>query len=158
MQGTLLVFLFLILLATPATWSMMVDSNWAGNKSMTILCGGDQLSSSLAQKLLPLCRDLFNMYGPTETTIWSAMGLLKTSQVTLGEPLHNTQIYVLDPYLNEVPIGCLGEIVIGGDGVTMGYLNDETKTKEKFLENSQFPSRVYKTGDVGKRLPNGEIM
>ena len=145
--------------ATPATWTMMLDSNWTGNKTLTVLCGGDKMSKSLAQKLLPLCKDLYNMYGPTETTIWSAVQhVTSDSHVTIGEPLLNTQIYVLDAYLNEVPLGCSGEIVIGGDGVTMGYLNDATKTNEKFLENSQFPSRVYKTGDIGKRLPNGQIM
>src|ERR1700743_2275297 len=130
---------------------------------MKILCGGEALPKDLADQLVPRCRELWNMYGPTETTIWSLVKLVTTEDelITIGHVIDNTQIYVLDERLNRLPDGEVGELYIGGDGVAKGYLNKPELTAERFLEDKFIPGpgrRIYKTGDLGKILPNGEIL
>jgi acyl carrier protein len=99
------------------------------------------------------------MYGPTETTIWSALELVKSApqRQTIGRPIANTQIYLLDSNLQLVPIGVSGEIHIGGDGLARAYLHRPELTTEKFIANPFGPGRLYKTGDWGRYLPNGNI-
>jgi acyl-CoA synthetase (AMP-forming)/AMP-acid ligase II/acyl carrier protein len=151
-----------IMQATPVTWRMLVETGWKGNKSLKVLCGGEAFPQELAAQLLPLCSSLWNLYGPTETTIWSAIFPVDKCQglTPIGRPIANTQIYLLDSYLKPVPIGVAGELYIGGDGLARGYLNRPDLTAEKFIPNpfSDEPgARLYRSGDLGRYLPEGNI-
>jgi amino acid adenylation domain-containing protein len=151
-----------IMQATPATWKMLIDAGWQGNERLKILCGGEALSRELARQLLERCGQLWNMYGPTETTIWSTMCRVESPDVliSIGRPLANTEMYLLDQNLNPVPVGVAGELHIGGEGLARGYLNRPELTSEKFIRNpfsSDPGSRIYKTGDLARYLPDGKI-
>lgn len=148
--------------ATPATWKLLISSGWTGDRRLKILCGGEALPPDLAAGLLSRCGSLWNMYGPTETTIWST--LLKitspTQLITIGRPIANTQVFILDESRHPVPIGRTGEIYIGGDGLARGYLNLPALTSEKFVPNPfdlSGNSRLYRTGDLGRFLQDGQI-
>lgn len=149
-----------IIQATPSFYQMLFNANWKGDKQLKVLCGGDLLSESLAEKLIRDCSELWNMYGPTETTIWSSVKKIERSNEAsnIGKPINNTQFYILDPFLNPKPIGTPGAIYIAGDGLAKGYYNNEILTKEKFFTNP-FNSKglFYETGDVGQWNVNGEI-
>jgi len=151
-----------LLQATPATWRMMLESGWNDRLAIKALCGGEAFPTDLAEKLLRLCDEVWNVYGPTETTIWSTLKRVKPDElpITVGKPIHNTQVYILDETLAPVKTGQEGEIYIGGDGVAQGYLNRPELTAERFLPDPFSPSpnaSIYRTGDLGKILPNGEI-
>jgi amino acid adenylation domain-containing protein len=148
--------------ATPVTWRMLLASGWQGSRELTILCGGEALSEELASELAPRCAALWNMYGPTETTIWSSIQRIPENigKISLGRPIANTQCYILDGYLNPVPVGVAGALYIGGDGLARGYLKRPELTAAKFLANpfSNDPvSRLYQTGDLARYLPDGSI-
>jgi amino acid adenylation domain-containing protein len=148
--------------ATPATWQLLIDCGWKNKENITILTGGEAISETLKESLTTLSdQKVWNLFGPTETTIWSTIKELRTGEkVTIGKPINNTQTYILDERLQIVPIGVKGELCIGGDGVGRGYLNREELTREKFVENpfvSQSASKLYKTGDVARWLPDGNI-
>ena len=133
-----------IMQATPATWQLLLAAGWQGNHQLKILCGGEALPGHVANQLLKRCDSLWNMYGPTETTIWSAACLVETdsSIVPISHPIANTQFYILDQHAQLVPVGVPGELHIGGDGLARGYLNRPELTAEKFIpnpfENSKF--------------------
>ncbi|RRB04270.1 non-ribosomal peptide synthetase [Larkinella rosea] len=149
-----------ILQATPSTWRMLLDAGWEKPLPLKALCGGEAISNDLADKLLTKCAELWNMYGPTETTVWSTVKKLrKAEMITIGRPINNTQVYILDEFLKPVPEGTVGEIYIAGDGVARGYLNRPELTGERFLENTFAESEgvMYRTGDLGKFLKTGEI-
>ncbi|HEU5383472.1 MAG TPA: amino acid adenylation domain-containing protein [Ktedonobacteraceae bacterium] len=126
-----------------------------------LLVGGETLPSSLARQLLEhLPHSLMNMYGPTETTIWSSVEHVTDNTVTIGRPLANTQIYLCDQYLQPVPIGVVGELLIGGVGVSRGYWQRPDLTAERFIPNSfsqQPGERLYSTGDLARYRPDGRI-
>ncbi|MEB3282827.1 MAG: amino acid adenylation domain-containing protein [Lyngbya sp.] len=155
--------------ATPATWRMLIAAGWTGSKNIKILCGGEALDHHLAQQLLQNSEQVWNLYGPTETTIWSAIYQLdlsciypeKSTYVSIGRPLANTQFYVLDSHLQPVPIGVQGELYIAGLGVARGYLNRPQLTAEKFIPNpfskNKTQERLYKTGDLVRYLPDGNL-
>ncbi|SOD19617.1 non-ribosomal peptide synthetase [Pedobacter xixiisoli] len=152
--------------ATPSGWQMLLDAGWEKKHNLTILCGGEPMSHHLAQNLLRRCEALWNVYGPTETTIYSTINQIQADDeiISIGRPLNNTQIYFLDEYLNEVEDGEIGEIYIAGDGVSKGYINKPALTAERYLSNpftnsssSDTQSIMYRTGDLGKLLPNGKI-
>ncbi len=155
--------------ATPATWRLLLESGWQGHPHLTMLCGGEALHRSLSRQLIDKGRCLWNMYGPTETTIWSTIYQVlpdvganreETGGCELiGRPIANTQCYVLDQQLNPVPVGVSGELHIGGDGLARGYLNRAELTAEKFI-SSPFGNegdRLYKTGDLVRYKPNGQL-
>lgn len=152
-----------VMQATPATWRLLLESGWTGSQNLKALCGGEALSCELAQRLLPRCRELWNMYGPTETTIWSSVFRVrdvKWSTAPIGHPIANTQMYVLDRNGNLSPIGVPGELYIGGDGVARGYWNRAELTEQKFITDrfrSQPGSRLYRTGDQVRWLPDGNL-
>jgi amino acid adenylation domain-containing protein len=151
-----------VMQATPATWHMLLAGGWQGSRELKILCGGEALLVDLAKQLVYRCASLWNMYGPTETTIWSAVRRLPLnfSRVTLGRPIANTQFYILDRHLQPVPVGVTGELHIGGLGLARGYLNRPELTREKFIANpfsAEPTSRLYKTGDLARYLPDGNI-
>lgn len=150
--------------ATPATYKMMLDAGWEpttapGGSALNVLCCGEPLSADLAHKLLPRCRTLWNMYGPTETTIYSTGKQILASDpvITIGRPINNTQVYVLDPSLRPVAEGMDGEIYLAGDGVAQGYLNRAELTAERFVDNPFGGGKMYRTGDLGRFVNDGEI-
>ncbi|MEO1635975.1 MAG: amino acid adenylation domain-containing protein, partial [Cyanobacteria bacterium J06631_9] len=154
-----------IMQATPATWRLLLDGGWQGARDLKILCGGEALDLPLAQQLLPCGRELWNLYGPTETTIWSSAiqlseDLLSQGFVPIGGPIDNTEFYIVDEHHRPVPTGVSGELLIGGLGLTPGYLNRPELTTERFIPNpsqtSYFPT-FYKTGDRVRRHPNGTL-
>jgi amino acid adenylation domain-containing protein len=149
-----------VMQATPATWRLLLAAGWQGSPTLKILCGGEPLPPDLAQDLLPRCAELWNMYGPTETTIWSTCTRVrKPDDVHIGRPIANTEIYILDPHLNPVPIGVPGELMIGGHGLARGYLNRPELTAEKFIPHPfKREARLYRTGDLAKYLPAGNIV
>jgi len=149
--------------ATPTTWRMLVDAGWRGGSGLKILCGGETLTVNLARELLQRGREVWNLYGPTETTIWSSAccieGPLEDS-VPIGRPIRNTQIYILDQNLEPVALGVSGEIFIGGEGVARGYWNRPDLTSSKFIPDHFVrnpESRLYRTGDLGRHRPDGII-
>ena len=147
--------------ATPTTWSLLLEAGFTG-KGLKRAIGAEPLPRELCTRLLEADNSLYNFYGPTETTVWSAFHHFRSADepVVLGRPLANTQIYILDKNLQPVPVGVLGEIHIGGDGVTRGYLNRPELTAEKFIADpfaSRPNARLYKTGDLGRFLPDGRI-
>ncbi|KPA10853.1 protein containing Beta-ketoacyl synthase, partial [Candidatus Magnetomorum sp. HK-1] len=146
--------------ATPASWKLLQQNNWQGKKSLTALCGGEPLPESLARFLCEKTNSLWNMFGPTETTIWSTIHKVEKDQpISIGYPINNTQIYILDSHLKPVPIGVTGMLYIGGDGISKGYLNQPELTRDKFIANPFVPdSIIYNTGDLARFLPNGRII
>ncbi|WP_445300994.1 amino acid adenylation domain-containing protein [Microcoleus sp. C2D2] len=165
-----------IMQATPASWKMLLAAGWPGSEGLKILCGGEALPQQLANQLPLRGALVWNLYGPTETTIWSTLYQVdrKDESVSIGRPIANTQIYILDRYLMPVPVGVFGELHIGGAGLSRGYLNRPELTSVKFIPNpfaeggiyasfilhpSSFiqSERLYKTGDLARYLPDGNI-
>ena len=173
--------------ATPASWRLLLEAGWSGKRDLKILCGGEALTNDLAEKLLQRGAGLWNVYGPTETTIWSTIYKVDSIQagisntVPIGRPIANTQIYILDSNLQPVPVGVIGDLYIGGDGVSRGYLNRPELTDERFvprpastalgldtsgnttrstrpaLRSARKENVVYKTGDLARYLADGNI-
>jgi amino acid adenylation domain-containing protein len=151
-----------IMQATPVTWRLLLEAGWKGDRHLKILSGGEKMPSDLAAQLLAKSASVWNMYGPTETTIWSAIHRVTTTQrrIPIGKPIANTEIYILDSQLQPVPIGITGELHIGGVGLARGYWQQPSLTADKFIQHpfSDLPTaRIYKTGDLARYLPNGEI-
>jgi amino acid adenylation domain-containing protein/thioester reductase-like protein len=158
-----------VMQATPATWRMLLAAGWQGERQLKILCGGEAMSRDLANQLLERSASVWNMYGPTETTIWSAVHQVQpgNTPIPIGRPIANTQIYLIDPdqnwkqdSLKLVPIGEPGELLIGGVGLARGYLNRPEMTSERFVRNpfsNQPDGRLYRTGDLARYLPDGTI-
>ena len=148
--------------ATPASYRMLIASNWKGNNKIKLLCGGEALPHDLAQNLTMRCASLWNMYGPTETTIWSSVShvMPNSRSISIGHPIEGTQFYVLTPSLHPVPLGVSGELYIAGDGVAKGYYDNKPLTEERFLPNpfsSSDGSKMYKTGDLIRYKADFEI-
>ena len=114
-----------------------------------IILGGEALESSLVEELKELTdAEIFNIYGPTEATVWVTNAEVKDLDITIGKPIANTQIYIVDKYMKTVPIGVTGELCIAGDCVGAGYLNRPELTAEKFIDNPFGEGKMYKTGDL----------
>ena len=149
--------------ATPATWRLMLGAGWQSSPRLKILCGGEALPPELAKELTARASSVWNVYGPTETTIWSTTYRLSGREegaIPIGRPIANTTIYILDSYQNPVPVNVTGEMYIGGDGLARGYLNRPELTAERFVVNplvQNQSSRLYRTGDLGRFRSNGEI-
>ena len=146
-----------IMQATPALWRMMLQGGWRGGCiPLVALCGGEALTRELADQLLPHVATLWNVYGPTETTVWSAAAKVERGgPITIGRPVANTRLHVLDGRLEPVPIGVVGELYIGGDGVSPGYLHRPSLTAERFID--ALGERLFRTGDRARRLRDGSI-
>jgi amino acid adenylation domain-containing protein len=147
--------------ATPATWRMLLESDWAGNPDLLLFCGGEALSPDLANQLLSRSRELWNVYGPTETTVCSHLYRV-TSELTqiapIGVPNSNVSMYLLDAHGELVPVGVPGELYIGGAGVGRGYQNRPDLTAERFLANPFRPAeRLYRSGDIASYQPDGNL-
>jgi amino acid adenylation domain-containing protein/thioester reductase-like protein len=158
-----------VMQATPSTWRMMIEAGWApvpgaqdGASGLTILCGGEALPPDLAQELLRRCDALWNMYGPTETTVWSTIHHVERvdGPISIGRPIGNTLVYVLDEGMQPVPVGAVGELYIGGEGVARGYLNRPKLTAERFLPDpflANPQARIYRTGDLVRWNSEGRL-
>ncbi|MBT2575230.1 amino acid adenylation domain-containing protein [Bacillus sp. ISL-51] len=149
-----------IMQATPFTWKMLFHSGWTNEERMKILCGGEALSEQLKQQFLNTGSEAWNMFGPTETTIWSAVQRISESEsaLTIGRPIANTRIYILDSQLKPVPPGVSGELCIAGDGLARGYFNKPELTEKAFVNHElERDSKLYKTGDMARWLPDGRI-
>ncbi|MBV1882189.1 MAG: amino acid adenylation domain-containing protein [Pseudomonadales bacterium] len=152
-----------IVQATPATWRILLASDWGDDALKTAskirtLCGGEALPIDLVDALLPRSKELWNMFGPTETTVWSSCKRITSCDevISVGKAIANTQLYILDAALNPLPLSVPGEICIAGKGVTLGYHNLANLTGDRFVDHPEW-GRLYRTGDLGKTLPNGEI-
>ena len=165
MDGTLLAELIRdsganVLQATPSTWRLLLEAGWKPQPHFKMLCGGEALPRDLADQLLHTEGELWNMYGPTETTIWSAVSPVNEgpAPVRIGPPIANTQFYVLDRHAQTTPLGIPGELYIGGDGVARGYFQRVELTRERFLADPfRSGNRMYRTGDLVRALPDGSL-
>ncbi|WP_068618089.1 non-ribosomal peptide synthetase [Paenibacillus tuaregi] len=149
--------------ATPVLWKMLIIEGWQGSKSMTLLCGGEELQSDLAEQLQQRGRDVWNLYGPTETTVWSLAYRLQDKNslqpVPIGRPIGRTNCYVLDGERKLLPMGAIGNLHIGGDGVSPGYHNQNELTALKFISKDLLDGedRLFDTGDLVRWLPDGNM-
>jgi amino acid adenylation domain-containing protein len=151
-----------VMQATPSTWKMLIDIGWKEKLNIKALCGGEELTRGLANELLQRVESLWNMYGPTETTIWSAVGKVAPGEgiVPLGKPIDNTQLYVVDTNDQLCAPGVPGELLIGGEGLSVGYFNRDNLTREKFIRNpfaTDGRGRVYRTGDLVRLTSKFEV-
>ena len=144
--------------ATPATWQSLVSMGFEGKDNLRVLCGGEAFPKNLADSLRKENKEVWNMYGPTETTVWSSISSLQDDgDITIGAPIDNTSISILDAKNRAVPFGVKGEIAIGGLGVSLGYHGRDDLTERVFVKNPQDGSILYKTGDIGRMLRSGAI-
>ena len=145
--------------ATPSLWQMLMSAGWPGNPSLKALCGGEALTADLAALLAPAVGSLWNMYGPTETTIWSSAYRVDSTAgaaVPIGGPIDNTQFYVLDARMEPVPMGVAGELYIGGAGLSRGYFGQPELTASRFVVNPfDLWSKLYRTGDLVRMRRDG---
>jgi amino acid adenylation domain-containing protein len=151
-----------VLQATPATWRLLLESGWPGRPGLAMLCGGEALPRDLADRLADKGARLWNLYGPTETTIWSSLAEVAAGPgpVTIGLPIDNTEIHLLDGFLQPVPAGVPAELWIAGEGLARGYFRQPGLTAEKFLPHpfaSRSGARIYRTGDLSRRLSDGRV-
>lgn len=149
-----------VMQATPATWRLLLEAGWKGQKGLKILCGGEALGRDMAGRLLASGSEVYNLYGPTETTIWSTVHRVTpgADAVPIGRPIANTQVYLLDENRQPVPPGVPGELYIGGDGLARGYLNRPELTAKNFVPHPfRLGERVYRTGDLARWLPDGVL-
>ncbi|HEV3197682.1 MAG TPA: amino acid adenylation domain-containing protein [Bryobacteraceae bacterium] len=147
--------------ATPSGWQVLLASGWQGSPRLNAISGGEELRLDLARQIRARVARLWNMYGPTETTIWSTWAEIPADpqSITIGRPFANTRIYILDRCLEPQPTGIPGDLYIAGDGLALGYLHRPELTEERFLSDPFGPpgSRMYRTGDIARFLPNGAI-
>jgi thioesterase domain-containing protein len=152
---------FTLFQATPSTFRLLVESGWKGSPRLRLLVGGEPVPPALAAALVDRAASVWNMYGPTETTIWSTVQELERgAPVLIGRPIANTRTYVLDRRLAPVPAGVTGELYIGGDGVARGYLGRPELTAERFVPDPFVEARgarLYRTGDLARQKDDGRI-
>ncbi|GMG87746.1 non-ribosomal peptide synthetase [Biformimicrobium ophioploci] len=149
-----------IMQATPVTWRMLLEYGWKGTPGLKVLCGGEAMGESLAEQLIALDIEVWNLYGPTETTIWSSVKQVQkpTDALSIGYPIACTDLVVLSKHGSLQPDGVPGELLIGGRGLARGYLNREALTREKFIQNPwKAGELLYRTGDLATRLGTGEF-
>ncbi|WP_413988224.1 amino acid adenylation domain-containing protein [Labrys okinawensis] len=151
-----------VMQATPITWVILLESGFKPSPKLKMLCGGEALPRSLADQLVQNGGALWNMYGPTETTIWSSIAPIKPGPepITVGQPIANTQFHILDKFDRVVPVGVVGELHIGGDGVAHGYFRRPELTAEKFIADpiaGKSGARLYRTGDLARLMPGGRL-
>jgi amino acid adenylation domain-containing protein len=148
--------------ATPATWRMLLEAGWQGKPGLKMLCGGEALPRALADRLVDKGAALWNVYGPTETTIWSSACRVEVGEapISIGRPIANTQFYVLDQRMRAVPVGVIGELYIGGMGLARGYRDRAGLTAERFVPDpfgTTLGGRLYRTGDLARWRGDGAL-
>lgn len=148
--------------ATPTSWRLLLAADWQGSDGLKALVGGEALPSDLTRALLPRVASLWNMYGPTETTVWSTCGEMVADDaiMSIGRPIANTEILILDGNDNLCPVTIPGELCIGGDGLSNGYVNLDELTAEKFIPHPLDPMggrKIYRTGDLARWMDDGRL-
>jgi thioesterase domain-containing protein/acyl carrier protein len=157
-----------VMQATPATWQLLLEAGWEGEPRLRVLCGGEALSRPLADRLRERGAEVWNLYGPTETTIWSTLERLDgplaaagdDRPAPIGRPLANTRALVLGPDLRLVPLLAAGELCLGGEGLARGYRGRPDLTAERFVPDPFAPApgaRLYRTGDLARLRPDGTL-
>ncbi|MGD2114725.1 MAG: amino acid adenylation domain-containing protein, partial [Acidobacteriota bacterium] len=163
-----------VMQATPTTWRLLLESGWNGAPALKALSGGEPLDRELADRLSGAVGELWNVYGPTETTVWSTLDrvgrvdpngspAVRGAGISIGRPIANTAVYVVDPRLRPVPPGSVGELLIGGAGVTRGYRGRPGVTAERFVPDAFVQgdggegARLYRTGDLARWWPDGRL-
>jgi amino acid adenylation domain-containing protein len=162
-----------VMQGTPSSWRLLIDAGWTGSTEFKALCGGEPMAPDLATALLARCGSLWNVYGPTETTVWSTCARVvqapgaQAPDIHIGRPIGNTSVWILDAHGELCPFGVPGEICIGGEGVTKGYLNRPELTAERFvadrftwspeLTSGNASALLYRTGDRGRWRPDGNL-
>ena len=143
---------------TPSVWRGLLEWGWQGLPGLRLLAGGEAMTRDLADRLLPRCGELWNVYGPTEATVWATTGRVKkgTGPVSIGWPMNGTTVHVTDPHVRPLPLGEVGEIVIGGAGVARGYRNRPELTRDRFVHLAS-GERAYRTGDLGRFGEDGAL-
>jgi amino acid adenylation domain-containing protein len=144
--------------ALPSSWEALIDSGLKPTRDLRALSGGRPLSPELADQILKRCRSLWNAYGAAETAVYSTLKRIDDStSVSIGRPIANTRVYVLDRSRQPVPVGVTGELLVAGDGVVPGYVNRPEVTAAAFVEDRFAGGRAYRTGDLARWLPGGEL-
>ena len=155
-----------VMQATPTTWKILVLSGWKGNPKLRAVAGGEAFPKELAEDLLSKCKAVWNGYGPTETSIYASYKEITTQHLeelsnkqfaAIGQPITNMEFLVLDKTGAVLPLGIPGELYIGGPGVSKGYLNRPALTQKAFVKTAHSEHKLYKTGDLVRMLPNGDI-
>ena len=152
-----------IIQATPVTFYLLLAAGWEGSDNFKVLCGGEPVPLEMARELNKRASRVWNMYGPTETTVWSTCCRIEETdnQILVGKPIENTQTYIVNKNNQPNPIGVAGELLIGGTGITHGYLNRPNLTNKVFIQNifnkNSAEDKLYKTGDMASYLPDGSI-
>jgi amino acid adenylation domain-containing protein len=149
-----------LLQATPATWRLLLESRWFGQKDLTALCGGEALPRDLARELIPRTRVLWNVYGPTEATVWATVSRIADAEapITIGRVLPQYEAYILDDQKRPLPPGTIGSLYLGGPALARAYRNRPDLTQEKFVAHPfQANARVYDTGDLCRYRADGQI-
>jgi amino acid adenylation domain-containing protein len=161
LAGTIEAHGITVMQATPSAWNMLVASGWQGNRQLKALCSGEALPPDLADSLARTCKEVWNMHGSPETTVWSMGGrVLPGTPITLGRPVDNTRVVVTDEHFEPVPVGVPAEILISGPGLARGYRNLPSLTAESFVSRSiggKDLGRFYRTGDSARWCPSGEL-
>lgn len=150
-----------VMLATPASWQMLINYGWEGNGDLKVLCGGETMSRELADGLLQRSAEVWNLYGPTETTICSTCARVGPGKeaVPIGDVIDNTYVRILNQQMQLVPAGVAGELYIGGVGLAAGYHNQPELTRERFIADPfDDAEQLYRTGDIVRRGKNGPLM
>jgi amino acid adenylation domain-containing protein len=144
--------------ATPAGYRVLLESGWSGHSNLTALVGGEALPPELASTLRARVGSLWNCYGPTETTVWSTIDRVNDAAISIGHPIANTQIYILDAQQQLCAPGVTGELHIGGRGVSQGYWKRDALTAERFVSSPFAPdARLYRTGDLARLRYDGRF-
>ncbi|WP_367875375.1 amino acid adenylation domain-containing protein [Luteolibacter sp. Populi] len=159
-----------VLQATPSTWRLLLEGGWTGKPGFKALVGGEAVPRDLVNRLAPLCGEVWNVYGPTETTIWSTTTQVFAGEgpVLIGRPIDNTQVYIVNAAMQPQPVGIAGELLIGGDGLAQGYHERPDLTADRFIplpkalhsssgNSSSGISPLYRTGDLARWLPDGSV-
>lgn len=149
-----------VMQATPGTWRLLLATGWQPADGFRALVGGEPLPVDLANELLALPLSLWNMYGPTETTVWSTCCQVQQTRegIRIGQPIDNTHVRIVDQAGLDLPPGAAGEILIGGEGVAIGYLGRPELSAERFIPDQDSPGRtIYRTGDSGRWRSDGTL-
>ncbi|SFL00136.1 amino acid adenylation domain-containing protein [Lysobacter sp. cf310] len=163
-----------VMQGTPSSWRLLIDAGWRGAPGFKALCGGEPMGLDLATSLLSRCGSLWNVYGPTETTVWSTCARIvaapagQAPDIHIGRPIGNTSVWIVDAHGELCPYGVPGEICIGGEGVTKGYLERPELTAERFVVDrytaafadaaqADGAAWLYRTGDRGRWRADGNL-
>jgi amino acid adenylation domain-containing protein len=148
-----------VLMGTPTMYRLLLEKGWQGDPRMQVVIGGEVLPLHLGTRLARMCRAAWNQYGPTETAICATRTRIAVDaeKITIGHPLTNVSVHLLDPQLQPVAKGSVGEMYIGGAGVALGYLNRHDLNQARFLPDPFTGGRLFKSGDLAIELADGNF-